>query len=129
MSSINTQDWEPVVIRKKQTSASKNRAPGTFQSELKHNSGKNAQHPKDDVRKYDGDDIPKIKKVSTSLKTNLINARQAKGWTQKELAQRVNEKPSVISQYESGQAIPNNGIINKLEKALGSKIRPSKSGK
>jgi len=135
MSSINTQDWEPVVLHKKKPSTKKDTTLQNIRDgkpvdyELKYNSGKNEQRPKDDVRKYDGDDIPKIKKVSTSLKTNLMNARQSKGWTQKELAQRINEKPTVISQYESGQAIPNNTIINKLEKVLGTKIREPKSGK
>ncbi len=135
MSSINTQDWEPVVIRKKKSTVKKDSTIQSIQNgkpinyKLKNNAGKNTQHPSSDARKYDGDEIPRIKKVSTSLKTNLINARQSKGWTQKELAQRINEKPNVISQYESGQAIPNNTVINKLEKALGTKIRGSKSGK
>ena len=46
-----------------------------------------------------------------------------KGLTQKDLAQKVNEKPSVIQDYESSKAIPNPQILGKLERALGVKLR------
>lgn len=42
---------------------------------------------------------------------------------QKDLAQKVNEKPSVIQDYEAGKAIPNPQILAKLERALGVKLR------
>ena len=35
----------------------------------------------------------------------------------------VNEKLQVLQEYESGSAIPNEGVIVKLEKALGKKLR------
>jgi len=37
--------------------------------------------------------------------------------------QRVNEKPQVVNDYESGRAIPNQQIISKLERAVGVKLR------
>ena len=37
--------------------------------------------------------------------------------------QRVNEKPQVVNEYESGKAIPNQQIILKLERAVGVKLR------
>lgn len=46
-----------------------------------------------------------------------------KEMSQKDLAQKVNEKPSIIQEYESGKAIPNPGILGKLERALGVKLR------
>lgn len=46
-----------------------------------------------------------------------------KQFTQKELAQKVNEKPSVIQDYESSKAIPNAQILGKLERILGVKLR------
>ena len=48
-----------------------------------------------------------------------MQARTAKGWKQKDLAQMVQQPPSVIQQYENGQAIPEGQIINKLNRALG----------
>ena len=47
--------------------------------------------------------------------------------TQKELATKINEKPQVIGEYESGKAVPNGQIIVKIERALGCKLpRPGK---
>jgi len=45
--------------------------------------------------------------------------------SQKELAQKVNEKPTVIQEYESGKAIPSPQILSKLERTLGVKLRGS----
>ena len=39
--------------------------------------------------------------------------------TQKELAQKINVKPAVINEYESGKAIPNPKTLNNIKKILG----------
>ena len=82
--------------------------------------------------------------VSLDFSKVLQQARMAKGYTQKELAtvclivyvcvsscgltkndphlvslQKVNEKPQVVNDYEAGRAIPNQQIISKLERAVG----------
>lgn len=59
----------------------------------------------------------------------MQDARQAKGFSQKDVAVKVNEKPSIIQDYESGKAIPNAQILGKLERALGVKLRGSDIGK
>ncbi len=41
--------------------------------------------------------------------------------------QLVNEKPSVIQEYESGKAIPNPQVLGKMSRVLGVTLR--KSGK
>ncbi|CAI8048872.1 Endothelial differentiation-related factor 1 [Geodia barretti] len=61
--------------------------------------------------------------VTLSLSRALQQARVAKTWSQKDLATRINEKPQVVNEYESGKAIPNQQIIVKLERALGVKLR------
>ena len=43
--------------------------------------------------------------------------------SQKDLAQKINEKPSVLQDYESGKAIPNPQILGKMERVLGVKLR------
>ena len=44
--------------------------------------------------------------------------------TQKDLATKINEKPSVVNDYESGKAPnPNQQILAKMERALGVKLR------
>ena len=48
---------------------------------------------------------------------------EGKSMTQKELATKVNEKPTIIQEYENGKAIPNPALLAKLERALGVKLR------
>jgi ribosome-binding protein aMBF1 (putative translation factor) len=43
--------------------------------------------------------------------------------SQKDVAQMINEKTSVLQEYESGKAIPNPQILAKLERVLGVKLR------
>ena len=35
------------------------------------------------------------------------------------IQQKINEKPSVIVEFESGKAVVNHAILNKIERALG----------
>ena len=60
--------------------------------------------------------------VSHDFKMALQQARLAKKLTQAALAATVNEKPTVINDYESGKAIPNGAIISKLNRALGVRL-------
>jgi putative transcription factor len=53
----------------------------------------------------------------------MQTARMELQLSQKDVAQKVNEKPSVIQDYESGKAVPNPQILGKLERALGVKLR------
>ena len=53
----------------------------------------------------------------------IQQARMDKGLSQKDCAQKINEKPSVLQDYESGKAIPNTQILSKLERVLGVKLR------
>lgn len=57
--------------------------------------------------------------VTHEFKVALQKARQAKGWTQTELAQKLNVKASVINEYESGRAIPQGQLIAQLNRTLG----------
>ncbi|KAF4518327.1 hypothetical protein B566_EDAN009115 [Ephemera danica] len=58
-------------------------------------------------------------KVSLDIGKLIQQGRQAKGWSQKELATKVNEKPQVINDYEAGRAIPNQIILGKIERVIG----------
>lgn len=50
-------------------------------------------------------------------------ARKDLEMTQKDLATKANEKPTVISDYESGKAIPSPQVLSKLERILKVKLR------
>ena len=67
---------------------------------------------------------------TASRSANIITIQQAIQTTrnelsmaQKDLAQKINEKPSVIQDYESGKAVPSPQILGKLERTLKVKLR------
>jgi putative transcription factor len=64
-------------------------------------------------------------KIDQNVGKAMAKARLEKEpvMTQKDLATKVNEKPSVINDYESGKAVPNQQVLAKLERALGVKLR------
>lgn len=134
------QDWEPVVIRKKApNSAAKKdekavnaarRAGADIETVKKSNAGTNKAASSStslNTRKLD-DDTESLahERVPSELKKNIMQARMDKKFTQAQLAQLINEKPQVIQEYESGKAIPNQQIISKLERVLGTKLRGKK---
>nr|CAG4644452.1 EOG090X0ILG [Lepidurus arcticus] len=67
-------------------------------------------------------------KVPLEIGKLIQKGRQDKGWTQKDLATRVNEKPQVINEYESGKGVPNQAILGKIERAIGLKLRGKDKG-
>merc|ERR1712039_51869 len=64
--------------------------------------------------------------VSHDFKMALQQARLAKKMSQAQLATAINEKGTVINEYESGKAIPNGAIINKLNRSLGVRLPKAK---
>ena len=52
----------------------------------------------------------------------ILDARIKKGVTQKELAQKIGTKQSVISRLESGRANPSIGFLKRLAQALNSHL-------
>jgi len=68
-------------------------------------------------------------KIPPSVGKAIATARAELKLNQKELAAKVNEKQSVLQEYESGRAIPNTQILAKLERSLGVKLRGNDIGK
>ena len=62
-------------------------------------------------------------KLDLSVSKAIQQARNAKGLTQVQLAQLINEKQQIINEYEQAKVIPNQQILAKLERALGVKLR------
>ncbi|KAL3631471.1 Multiprotein-bridging factor 1b [Castilleja foliolosa] len=135
-----TQDWEPVVIRKKAPTAAARkdekavnaarRAGAEIETIKKSTAGTNKAAKSTvtlNTRKLDEDtENLAHEKVPSELKRAIMQARMEKKLTQAQLGQMINEKPQVIQEYESGKAIPNQQIISKLERALGVKLRGKK---
>lgn len=65
---------------------------------------------------------PKIYIMIKSIMILIQKARADKGLTQKELAQKLNIKPVVINEYETGKAIVDRQLLNKMSGILGVKL-------
>ena len=101
------QDWTPIVIH-----------------------GKVAPihpHPHHEVtkeQKLEQEEIGPHEKVPFSMAKMIQQARIAKGFkTQKELALIIGLHASVINMYESGRAIPDPFVLQKLRRVLGVKLK------
>ena len=53
----------------------------------------------------------------------IRKAREKKGWKQVELGTKINERVSIIAKLESGEMIPTDSVVKKLEKTLEIKLR------
>jgi len=107
---MDHQDWNPVVIRGKTTK-----------------SATSAPHPHREVtkeQKLDRTELGTHEKVSISLAKTIQQARIGKGFkTQKDLANAIGVPANIINSYESGKAIPDNAILQKLRRVLGVKLK------
>ena len=144
-STTATQDWKPQSFNfaprptsagasKKLSESATNRALQTGQDveiqKREHLSfNKHSTGPGANAKKLDEDsETLKVKHVDHGLSINIQRARQAKSWTQSDLAKEICEKASVVTDYENGKAIPNEQILIRMEKALGVHLRGVKAG-
>jgi len=128
------QDWAEVVIRKKKPQPKNNdqalqvaRQEGTqVETVKKYNAGKNTSTKPQamNAKKLD-DETEELShdRLSHNVALKIQQGRLAKKMTQKELATKINEKATVINDYEAGRAIPSNQVLAKLERALDTKLR------
>lgn len=66
------------------------------------------------------------KTVGPTVGRAIQAARVKKGWTQAQLAQRINQKATVVNELEQGKALFNNQMLGALERQLGVKLRGAK---
>ncbi|KAF8531175.1 ylMBF1 [Gautieria morchelliformis] len=138
-----TQDWDAVKIgsKGKAPRVAKNsgdinearRAGAVLSTDKKVTSGVNKAHVGTDhqrIAKLDREnEVAPPPKIAPSVGKAIQQGRMDKGLTQKDVAQKINEKPSVLQDYEGGKAIPNPQILGKLERVLGVKLRGTDIGK
>eukprot|EP00216_Chloropicon_sp_CCMP2111_P006026 CAMPEP_0198236220 /NCGR_PEP_ID=MMETSP1446-20131203/2121_1 /TAXON_ID=1461542 ORGANISM="Unidentified sp, Strain CCMP2111" /NCGR_SAMPLE_ID=MMETSP1446 /ASSEMBLY_ACC=CAM_ASM_001112 /LENGTH=137 /DNA_ID=CAMNT_0043917863 /DNA_START=283 /DNA_END=696 /DNA_ORIENTATION=- len=130
------QDWEPVVFRKKKPTATQSKDAKNVNAALRSGAQVDTVHKFTSANKRAGpQNASKLdaetealahNRVSTDLKKAITQARMAKKMTQAQLAKAINELPKVVQGYENGKAIPNNQILSKIERALGTKLRGKK---
>lgn len=116
-------DWTPVVLRKELKAKPKTeqalaaaKAKGQVETVQKvhHTAPPNARLLDDN----EAADF-KLPTVTHDFKLALQKARQDKGWQQKDLAAKLNVKPSVINDYESGKVVPQPAFIAQMNRVLG----------
>ncbi|THH15600.1 hypothetical protein EW146_g4908 [Bondarzewia mesenterica] len=109
------------------------RAGAVVATDKKTTAGNNKAHQGTDhqrIAKLDREnEVAPPPKVSQNVGRAMQQARMDLKLSQKDVAQKINEKPSVLQDYESGKAIPNPQILGKLERTLGVKLRGSEIGK
>ncbi|GIQ88992.1 hypothetical protein KIPB_011358 [Kipferlia bialata] len=119
MSAFDSRFDDERVMRGKKPTNTKGKAPGGVNADEK---------PRPRGKQItDDDDTTRVARVSHEMSLAIQQGRQAKGWKRDQLAARLSLKSSVIGEYETGKAIPNPGVIRKLEQVLGVKLpRPQK---
>jgi len=68
----------------------------------------------------------KHNRIDKNISKLIRDARNAKGYNQKTLANMINVQVKTINDYESGKAIPQNNILGILERKLKVKLRGKK---
>jgi putative transcription factor len=106
---MNHQDWNPVIIHGK--------AAPTKQPSPKH-------YERTKEQKLEDEELGTHKKVPLSMAKMIQQGRIAKGFkTQKDLAIAVGVNANIINAYESGKAIPDSALLQKLRRVLGVKLK------
>ena len=102
------QDWKPIVIHGK-SYAKKEEKKVHFELTKE--------------QKLDREELGTHKKVSVDMAKTIQQGRMAKGFkTQKDLANALGIQASIVNAYESGKAIPDHNILQKLRRVLGVKL-------
>ncbi len=113
------QDWTPVMLSGKKPISISNKK---YTIEEKKNDEERKRAAKNHALEDESETFHKPE-IPYSLSQEIMKARCAMKLTQKELAQKLNLQPSIISNYESGKAIPDHQILQKIAKALNTKFQ------
>jgi len=121
MSEFGVQDWHPVIIGKGGT---KSRVGGSSASAGTPKPDTTVKRPtltQEQARAKKAEtetEAFRLETVSRSAAAEIQHLRAKKGWTQKQLAQAINEPVKTVSAWESGSAIPNGALLVKMRRAL-----------
>jgi ribosome-binding protein aMBF1 (putative translation factor) len=105
---MDHQNWDPVIIRSK-----------TAVTAAKKHSGPNVSEA---ARKLEAADVGKLKMLTGKSRSEMAQARVAKGFTQKQLDQRGQFPANSCNSWEAGKVCPTGPQINILHRLLGIKL-------
>ena len=117
---------EVTIIRNKNAKKeAEKKALRAGKSEIKERQG-NCEIKHKNKRLDDSTEAEKHNRVTREQGLMIQNARKAKNWKQKDLANQIRVKQDIIAQYENGKAIIDNKIICLLERKLNIRLRNKK---
>eukprot|EP01088_Endostelium_zonatum_P021386 TRINITY_DN83_c2_g1_i2.p1 TRINITY_DN83_c2_g1~~TRINITY_DN83_c2_g1_i2.p1 ORF type:complete len:146 (-),score=57.45 TRINITY_DN83_c2_g1_i2:537-974(-) len=103
---------------------------GPAGGDQKFGGGGNKAKPTTDLRKLEkqsgldeDESSVNLKVISREVAQAIQKGRSEKKLTQTQLAQKINERESVVKDYERCIGTPNQQILAKMERALGIKLR------
>ena len=140
---MSNQDWGTVTFSRsgprrgasKQEKAAAQRSAarrGNVTQTKKYGGGGNsAQHGggKNTMKLDEETEVMKHDQVDIHFGKALMQARMAAKMTQKQLAQKLNVKASIVQNYEKAKGIPNPRLISNMERALNCKLPRKKKKK
>ncbi|KAJ6241742.1 endothelial differentiation-related factor 1 [Anaeramoeba flamelloides] len=126
--SYGQQDWGVVKIGQRK-SRTNNKKPTKKQTQEAMRTGnvevrkKNNNEGRKMYQLENDNEVRKHKTLGVSVGRKILQARNAKKITQKQLAQQCSVKVTVINDYERGKAIPDNRLLTRMERILGVSLR------
>ena len=109
---MDHQNWEPVIIR----------SATALSTAAKKNSGPSLSEAAHAARKIENSDVGKLKMLSGKSRSEMAQARVAKGMTQKQLDQRGQFPSNSCNSWEAGKVCPSGPQMNILHRLLGIKL-------
>jgi len=114
----NQPDADVTIIRKRPNkNANKTKQPKTFINRQRGYEGRRLTKVDNETDNY------KSKSLRNIVKQSIVKARNGKKLKRDQFASMLNVKPGVIAEYETGNPIPDNVLLGKMERVLGVKLR------
>tara|TARA_B100000674_G_C37832820_1_gene911392 strand:- start:718 stop:1089 length:372 start_codon:yes stop_codon:yes gene_type:complete len=110
MSNFSHQDWKPVVFHN--PNANKKKQPVVKRSQDEESAR---------LRKLENDEI-QAKTITKDVKLAIQQARCNLKMSQKQLAAALSIPTDTITKYENGKAVPNNALLNRMQRILKVKL-------
>ena len=132
------QDWNTITFtgnvgkaKKGERAVQDAHRKGNEVETIRKNVGNSNRAPAVNMRKLaEETDVVHLAELPHEFRMAMQKARVASNLSQADLAKRINEKQSVVNDYENGRAVPNPQVIVKIERALNCRLpRPPKERK
>jgi ribosome-binding protein aMBF1 (putative translation factor) len=111
MAQMNIQDWEPVILRTKNSTVATTKHGPKQIVEKRSAEGQR-------LAKIDREEYVKPKQLASESRKDLVAARVALKLTQDQLNQKCAFPPHTIKGFESGHLTPTGSHLNRLNREL-----------